>query len=223
MINIGKYIDHTLLKPEVSVEQMRQLCREAKEFDFAAVCVNPFWVRLCAKELQDTAVKVATVVGFPLGVNTLETKVFEAKEAVGNGASEIDMVLNVGAFKSNELELVKRDITGVVHAVGDRAIVKVILETGLLNLEEITSACRAAKESGAHFVKTSTGFGPGGATVEHIKLMRQTVGEEIGVKASGGIRDYETAKAMIEAGASRIGTSSGIAIATGGKAGTADY
>lgn len=217
-MKLSKYIDHTLLKPEVTKEQILQLCREAKEYDFAAVCVNPTWVKLCAEQLAGTDVKVATVVGFPLGAATPEVKAFETKQAVGQGATEIDMVLNIGALKSGEKDLVKRDIASVVQAAGNLAIVKVILETGVLTDQEIIEASKISVDAGAHYVKTSTGFGPGGATVHHVKLMRETVGPNIGVKASGGVRDLETAKAMIEAGASRIGASAGVSIVSGTEA-----
>lgn len=217
-MKLNKYIDHTILKPEVTEQQILQLCQEAKDYDFAAVCVNPSWVKLCAEQLTGTDVKVATVVGFPLGATTPEVKAFETKQAVEHGATEIDMVLNVGALKSGDKVLVKRDIASVVQAAGNQALVKVILETGLLNDQEIQEASRISVEAGAHYVKTSTGFGPGGATVAHIKLMRATVGPEIGVKASGGVRDLETAMAMIEAGASRIGASAGVSIVSGAKA-----
>lgn len=217
-MKLNKFIDHTLLKPEVTKQQIVELCQEAKEYDFAAVCVNPTWVNLCAELLSGTDVKVATVVGFPLGATTPEVKAFETKQAVEQGATEIDMVLNVGALKSGDKNLVMRDIAAVVQAAGNQAIVKVILETGILNDQEIVEASLISVEGGAHFVKTSTGFGPGGATVPHIKLMRETVGPNIGVKASGGVRDLETAKAMIEAGASRIGASAGVSIVSGTKA-----
>ncbi len=217
-MKLNKYIDHTILKPEVTEQQILQLCQEAKDYDFAAVCVNPTWVKLCAEQLTGTDVKVATVVGFPLGATTPEVKAFETKQAVEHGATEIDMVLNVGALKSRDKVLVKRDIVSVVQAAGNQALVKVILETGLLNDQEIQEASRISVEAGAHYVKTSTGFGPGGATVAHIKLMRATVGPEIGVKASGGVRDLETAMSMIEAGASRIGASAGVSIVSGTKA-----
>lgn len=217
-MKLNKYIDHTLLKPEVTKQQILQLCQEAKEYDFAAVCVNPVWVRLCAEQLAGTGVKVATVVGFPLGATTPEVKAFETRQAVEQGATEIDMVLNVGALKSGDKDLVKRDILSVVQAAGNQAIVKVILETGVLNDQEIMEASQISVEAGAHFVKTSTGFGPGGATIHHVKLMRETVGPNIGVKASGGVRDLQTAEAMIKAGASRIGASAGVSIVSGAKA-----
>lgn len=215
---LAKYIDHTLLKPEVSRDAILQLCAEAREHQFASVCVNPTWVSLCAEQLAGSDVLVCTVIGFPLGANTPETKAFETAEAIENGAQEIDMVVNIGAIKSGDWELVKTDIAAVVTTAHPDAIVKVILETGALTDEEKVKACEIAKEVGADFVKTSTGFGPGGATVADIALMRQTVGPEMGVKASGGVRDYEAVMAMINAGATRIGASAGIAIVTGAEA-----
>jgi deoxyribose-phosphate aldolase len=214
-MNLNQYIDHTLLKPEVTEDQVVTLCEEAKEYEFAAVCVNSVWVAKCAEELKGTAVKVATVVGFPLGASTSSTKSHEAKEAIYHGAAEIDMVMNIGALKSGDTDLVKKDIAEVVKATSDKAIVKVILETGVLSQDEIKLACELAVQAGAHYVKTSTGFGPGGAEVSNITLMRKIVGPDIGVKASGGIRDQETALAMIQAGATRIGASAGIAIVRG--------
>ncbi|MGZ0052872.1 deoxyribose-phosphate aldolase [Brevibacillus gelatini] len=216
-MQLNKYIDHTLLKPETTQEMIDKLCAEAKEHDFMSVCVNPFWVKRSAELLAGTDVKVCTVIGFPLGANTTAVKVAETRDAIANGATEIDMVLNIGALKSGDLETVKQDVAAVKQAAGD-VLVKVILETGLLTDQEKEIACKLCVEAGADYVKTSTGFGAGGATVEDIALMRKTVGPDIGVKASGGVRDGETALAMIEAGASRIGTSSGIAIVTGAKA-----
>jgi deoxyribose-phosphate aldolase len=216
-VKLNKYIDHTLLKPEVNAEMIDALCAEAKEHDFASVCVNPVWVKRAAELLQGTDVKVCTVIGFPLGATTPEVKAFETRNAIANGATEVDMVLNVGALKSGDLDLVKRDIAAVVEAAGS-ALVKVILETGLLTDEEKVTACKLCVEAGADYVKTSTGFGPGGATVADIALMRKTVGPDIGVKASGGVRDRAAALAMIEAGATRIGASAGIAIVSGEKA-----
>jgi deoxyribose-phosphate aldolase len=216
-VKLNKYIDHTLLKPEANAEMIDKLCAEAKEHDFASVCVNPVWVKRAAERLKGTDVKVCTVIGFPLGATTPEVKAFETRDAIANGATEVDMVLNVGALKSGDLDLVKRDIAAVVEAAGD-VLVKVILETGLLTDEEKVTACQLCVEAGADYVKTSTGFGPGGATVEDIALMRKTVGPDIGVKASGGVRDRAAALAMIEAGATRIGASAGIAIVSGEKA-----
>jgi len=210
--NLASKIDHTLLRPDATSEQIIKLCTEAREFEFASVCVNPYYVALAANQLKGCKVKVCTVVGFPLGASTSKAKAMEAAEAIENGAEEIDMVLNIGELKSRNLDTVRNDIESVVISVKERALVKVILETCLLSEEEKINACLAAKAAGAHFVKTSTGFSRGGATVEDIKLMRQVVGSDFGVKASGGIRDYETAIAMISAGANRIGTSSSVSI-----------
>jgi deoxyribose-phosphate aldolase len=213
---LAAMIDHTLLKPEATAEQIKKLCDEAKQYGFVSVCVNPYWVKEASKQLAGTPVKVCTVIGFPLGATTSETKVFETKDAINNGASEIDMVMNIGALKSGNLQTVQKDIEAVVQAA-QGAIVKVILEAWLLTEQEIAEASKLAKAAGAHFVKTSTGFGKGGATVEAVRLMRETVGPEMGVKASGGVRDFETAQKMIEAGANRIGASSSVAIVTGGQ------
>ncbi|MCQ2736417.1 MAG: deoxyribose-phosphate aldolase [bacterium] len=208
---MASYIDHTLLKPEATREQIVKLCAEAREHEFASVCVNPANVKTAFAELVGTPVKVCTVIGFPLGASSSFVKAVETRDAVASGADEIDMVINIGALKAKDYDLVLRDIKAVVEAAGGN-LVKVIIETCLLTDEEKVKACELSKEAGADFVKTSTGFSKGGATVEDIALMRKTVGTEMGVKASGGIRDYETAKAMIEAGASRIGASAGIAI-----------
>ncbi len=208
----ASYIDHTLLKPEATKEEIEQLVNEAKEYKFASVCVNPYWVSFCAEKLKETSVKVCTVIGFPLGATSTETKVFETKQAVQNGAEEVDMVINIGELKAKNDSAVKKDIEAVVNAAKGSAITKVIIETSLLSDEEKVRACQLAKEAGAHFVKTSTGFSNAGATVEDVRLMRETVGPEMGVKASGGIRDYEKMKAMIDAGANRIGASSGVKI-----------
>lgn len=214
---IARYIDHTLLKPESTQADIIQLCKEAKQYQFATVCVNPFWVKTAAEELKSSGVGVTTVIGFPLGATSTFTKVAETRDAIASGATEVDMVINIGALKSKDEMAVYQDIRQIVRAANGQALVKVIIETGFLTDEEKKRACMIAKEAGADFVKTSTGFGPGGATVEDIKLMRETVGPEIGVKASGGVRDFETAKAMIDAGATRIGASSGVAIAKGEK------
>lgn len=211
---LAKYIDHTLLKPESKESDIITLCEEAKKYQFVAVCVNPYYVKTASKALENTNVKVATVIGFPLGAMSNFTKVCETRDAIANGATEIDMVINIGALKSKKELDVYHDIKGVVRAASGQALVKVIIETGLLTDDEKRLACRLAKEAGADFVKTSTGFGPGGATVEDVRLMRGVVGDSLGVKASGGIRDEQTARAMIEAGANRIGTSSGVAIVT---------
>jgi deoxyribose-phosphate aldolase len=205
------YIDHTLLKPEATRSEVVRLCREAIENGFYSVCINPSYVQTAALELEGSDVRVCAVIGFPLGATTTAVKAFEASEAVKNGAAEIDMVIHIGALKSGEEKYVFDDISAVVGAA-EGTIVKVIIETGLLNNEEKILACRLAKEAGAHFVKTSTGFGPGGATIGDIQLMRETVGQQVGVKASGGVRTAEAARQMIEAGASRIGTSSGLVI-----------
>ena len=210
----SKYIDHTLLKPESTQEQIDHLLSEAVEYQFASVCVNPTWVAHCSKTLAGTGVKVCTVVGFPLGANTSSVKAFETKDAIANGADEIDMVINVGQLKSGQYEVVEADIRAVVEASQDK-LVKVIIETCLLTNDEKVKACQLAVSAGADFVKTSTGFSAAGATVEDIVLMRETVGPNIGVKAAGGARSYEDAEAFIEAGATRIGTSSGVAIVSG--------
>lgn len=212
---LAKFIDHTLLKPEATEAQIRQLCAEAKEHGFMSVCVNPYWVPLCAELLQGSAVKVCTVIGFPLGANRTEIKAVEAEDAIDRGAAEVDMVINVGALKSQQYDLVRNDIRAVVEAAAGKALVKVILETCLLTDEEKVKACQLAKEAGADFVKTSTGFSKGGATVEDVALMRKTVGPDMGVKASGGVRDYASTMAMVAAGATRIGASAGIAILSG--------
>ncbi|BCV24648.1 deoxyribose-phosphate aldolase [Gelria sp. Kuro-4] len=208
---LARMIDHTLLKPTATPAAIRALCQEAKEHGFGAVCVQPCYVKLAEEELKETAVKVATVIGFPLGVTTSLVKAAEAGEAVANGADELDMVLNIGAVKAGGWDRVENDIRAVVQAAGT-ALVKVILETCYLTDEEIVRACQAAVAAGAGFVKTSTGFGPAGAKPEHVRLMRQTVGPNIGVKAAGGIRTFRDAQAMIEAGATRLGASSGVQI-----------
>ena len=207
-MNYNKFIDHTILKPEASEAQVIALCEEAKEYDIASVCVNPTHVALCARLLANTDVKVCTVIGFPLGANTAEVKGFETRNAVENGATEIDMVINVGALKDKKYDIVFNDIKAVVDNAGGN-LVKVIFETCLLTPEEIVKACELSVSAGADYVKTSTGFGKYGATVEDVALMRKTVGPNIGVKASGGVRTREDMLKMIEAGASRIGTSAG--------------
>jgi len=214
-MNIAKYIDHTLLKPESTKDQITKICEEAKQYNFASVCINPTWVSYASELLKGTDVKVCTVIGFPLGATTSEVKAFETAQAIQNGATEVDMVINIGALKSGDFELVKKDIQAVVSAAKDKALVKVIIETSLLTDEEKVKACQLSVEAGADFVKTSTGFSTGGATVSDIKLMRETVGPNIGVKASGGVRSAEDAKAMIDAGATRIGASSGVLIVQG--------
>lgn len=211
--SIASMIDHTLLKPDATAEQVRKLCQEAREYKFASVCVNSSYVPLVTEMLRGSGVKTCSVVGFPLGAMTTRAKVEETKEAIENGATEIDMVINVGAAKSGDWDFVKRDIEALVNAVKGKALLKVIIETCLLTDEEKVKACTLSKMAGADFVKTSTGFSTGGATVEDIKLMRQVVGPALGVKASGAVKDYKTAIAMVNAGATRIGTSSGISIA----------
>ena len=213
-MKLNKYIDHTLLKQDATVEQIDSLLSEAREYDFASVCVNPFWVSYAHSGLQDTDVKVCTVVGFPLGATTSAVKAFETKEAIQNGADEIDMVINVGALKSGNTDLVESDIRAVVEASGEK-LVKVIIEACLLTNDEKVLACQLAQKAGADFVKTSTGFSTGGATLPDVQLMRQTVGPDMGVKAAGGARSYADAVAFVEAGATRIGTSAGVAILKG--------
>lgn len=214
---INEYIDHTLLKPDATKEGIDKLLAEAKEYDFASVCVNPYWVAYCAQVLKDSDVKVCTVIGFPLGANTTATKVFEAKEAIANGADEIDMVINIGELKAGNDAAVEADIHALAEASGNK-LLKVIIETCLLTDQEKVRACQLAVKAGADYVKTSTGFSTGGATIPDVILMRQTVGDQVGVKASGGARTYQDAKAFVEAGASRIGASAGVAIVEGEKA-----
>jgi len=210
MLN-SKLFDHTILKADATREQVKKICDEAKAYDFASVCVNSYYTAYVAEQLKDTNVKVCTVVGFPLGQMSTKAKCAETEIAVSDGAQEIDMVLNVGAMKEGSFQTVQDDISAVKKACGS-ALLKVILETCLLTNEEIEKACLLAKESGADFVKTSTGFSTGGAKVEDVALMRKTVGPNLGVKASGGIRDKSTAEAMVEAGASRLGTSATVSI-----------
>ena len=214
--DIAGYIDHTLLKPDASQAEVAQLCHEARQYHFAAVCVNPTNVLLCSQLLQGSGVEVCTVVGFPLGATPPEVKAYEAQQAISNGATEVDMVINVGALKSKEYELVQRDIATVSRTSHNGgAICKVIIEAALLTDEEKVKACELAQAAGADYVKTSTGFGPGGATLHDVALMRQVVGPEMGVKAAGGIRTYEDAEAMVKAGATRIGASASIKIVQG--------
>ena len=213
-MKLNKYIDHTLLKPEATKTQIENLCKEAIKYDFASVCVNPTHVAYCAKLLKNSDVKVCTVIGFPLGSNTTETKVFETKNAIENGADEIDMVINIGALKDKNYNFVKEDIESVVKAANSK-LVKVILETCLLTEEEVKVACKLSQEAKADYVKTSTGFSKSGASVEMVKIMYDTVHDTMKVKASGGVRTYDDAIKMIEAGASRIGTSNGVGIVTG--------
>jgi deoxyribose-phosphate aldolase len=211
-MNIAKYIDHTLLKPDATPADIEKLCQEAEEFGFAAVCVNPSHVLFCRRFLKDTGVKVCTVIGFPLGATSTESKMSETTRAINDGAEEIDMVIPIGHLKAGDFDYVRNDIAAVVMAANSRATVKVIIETSLLTDEEKVSVCRLAVEAKADYVKTSTGFGGGGATVKDVRLMKETVGDKAKVKASGGIKTKEDAEAMIEAGAERLGTSSGIDI-----------
>lgn len=214
--SVAKLIDHTLLKPDATPDQIAQLCYEARKYGFASVCVNSSYVRLCADLLKGTEVKVTSVIGFPLGASAPDVKVFETETALRDGANEIDMVINIGALKGRDFTLVARDIASVVHVAHSAgALVKVIIETSLLTEEEKVTACLLAKEAGADFVKTSTGFSGGGATVADVALMRRVVGPEMGVKASGGVKDYKDAKSLMEAGATRIGASAGVKIVAG--------
>ncbi len=214
-MNIARYLDDTLLKADATPEQIIKICREAKEYKCASVCVNSGYVPLVSRELSGSGVKTCCVIGFPLGACTTETKVQETIDSIKKGADEVDMVINVGMTKAGNWKYVKQDIEEVVIAARGKALVKVIIEACLLTDEEKVKVCAIAKMAGADFVKTSTGFSTGGATVEDVRLMRQTVGPDMGVKASGGVRDYKTAMAMIEAGANRIGTSSAAAIVKG--------
>lgn len=215
MNDMAKYIDHTILNADATEKDIQRICIEAKEYNFKTVCINPGWVDYAAHLLKGTDVGITTVIGFPLGANTSEIKAAEAKQAVEKGVSDVDMVINIGALKNEDYTTVLNDIKAVVDAVDGKAIVKVIIETSLLNKTEKIRVCELAKQAGADFVKTSTGFSTGGATLDDVKLMRATVGPKMGVKASGGVRSYEDAVAMIEAGATRIGASSGIAIVQG--------
>jgi deoxyribose-phosphate aldolase len=222
-LDLASYIDHTLLKPDATAAEIDQLCHEAEQYSFASVCINPTWVRRAAESLRGSPVAVCSVIGFPLGATTSEVKAMEARRALRDGAREIDMVLNIGALKSGDFDLVRKDIEKVVdaaHEVG--AVCKVILETALLTDEEKVIASSLAKEARADFVKTSTGFGPGGATVYDVALMRETVGPKMGVKASGGVRTASEAEDMIAAGATRIGASAGIIIVGGKDGGSGD-
>lgn len=214
-MELNRMIDHTILKPEATEAAVQKIIDEAKEYNFFSVCINPCWVAFVSEQLADTDVAVCTVIGFPLGANTPEVKAYEAADAIKNGANEVDMVINIGALKSQQYDYVRQDIQRVVDAAKGKALVKVIIETALLTDEEKVKACELAKEAGADFVKTSTGFSTGGAKVADIRLMRETVGPDMGVKASGGVHDAEEALAMIEAGATRIGASTGVAIVSG--------
>lgn len=209
-MNLAKYIDHTLLKPQAAREDIEKLCREARQYGFFSVCVNPYWVPFCKDQLKGSDVKVCTVIGFPLGANTTETKVFEAKDALKNGADELDMVINLGAVKSADWDTVLQDIKAV-RAAGENFTLKVIIETSVLTQEEKVKACELCAQAGADFVKTSTGF-TGGATAEDVRLMRAHVPANMQVKASGGVRTREDFDAMVAAGATRIGASAGVKI-----------
>ena len=215
--DLARMIDHTILKPEATEKEVETLCKEALEYNFASVCINPSMVEKAAEILKGSDVKVCTVIGFPLGATTTEVKAFETEDVIKKGATEVDMVINVGKLKEGNLEYVKKDIEAVVNAAKGKALTKVIIETCLLSDEEKVTACKLSKEAGADFVKTSTGFSTGGATASDIKLMRETGGKELGVKASGGVRSLEDAMAMIENGATRIGASASIAICEGTK------
>ena len=215
-MELQKKIDHTLLKPDATREEIEALCEEAIKYDFATVCINPYWICYCERLLKNSDVGITTVVGFPLWAMTTKAKVFETEEAILHGADEIDMVLNIGALKSYDYEGVRKDIEGVVQAATPHTV-KVILETCLLTDGEIRKACEIAESAGAKFVKTSTGFSTGGATLEAVTLMKNSVSDQVKVKASGGIRDYDTAMAMIKAGADRLGVSAGVAIMEGEK------
>ncbi|WP_212692941.1 deoxyribose-phosphate aldolase [Vallitalea guaymasensis] len=210
-MNLSKYIDHTILKPNASEEDVKRICDEAEKYNFASVCINPSYVKYVAESLKETDVMTCTVIGFPLGATPKEVKAFETVNAIENGADEVDMVINIGYLKSKKYKEVEEDIEAVVNAAKGKAHVKVIIETCLLTDDEKIKACELSVKAGADFVKTSTGFSTGGATLEDVRLMKETVGDKAKVKASGGVRDYETAVAMIEAGADRIGTSSGVA------------
>ncbi|WP_338750210.1 deoxyribose-phosphate aldolase [Bacillus sp. FJAT-52991] len=212
---VAKMIDHTLLKADATKEEVGKICEEAKAYEFASVCINPVWVPYASEQLKGTPVKVCTVIGFPLGAMTSDVKAFETKNAIENGAEEVDMVINIGALKAGDYEAVLKDIQAVTSAAKGKALTKVIIETCLLTDEEKKKACELAVEAGADYVKTSTGFSTGGATVEDIALMRKTVGPDIGVKASGGVRSREDAENMIKVGATRIGASSGVKIVQG--------
>lgn len=220
--NIAKMIDHTALKPDTTKEQIIKLCEEAKEYGFYSVCINPAWVEEASRKLEGSDVDVCTVIGFPLGASTSYVKALETEDAIRNGATEVDMVINIAKLKDGDLNYVENDIKAVVEAAKGKALVKVIIETCLLTDTEKETACKLAVKAGADYVKTSTGFSTSGATVEDIQLMRKTVGPNVGVKASGGVRSRESALALIEAGATRLGASAGVAIVSGEKS-NADY
>ncbi|AFS78267.1 deoxyribose-phosphate aldolase DeoC [Gottschalkia acidurici 9a] len=212
MNNIAQFIDHTILKPDATKAMVKKVCDEAKKYNFASVCVNPYYIKYVSDELKESNVKVTSVIGFPLGSTSKDAKAFEAKKVLEDGANEIDMVINIGAIKDRCLDIVREDIQAIVDIVKDKAILKVIIETCLLTEDEKKIACEISKDCGVDFVKTSTGFSIGGATEEDVKLMKEIVGSNIGVKASGGIRTIEDAEKMIRAGATRIGASSSVSI-----------
>ncbi|CAH2214040.1 deoxyribose-phosphate aldolase [Tepidibacter aestuarii] len=222
-MELAKYIDHTVLKAQTTEGDVKKVCEEAKEYGFFSVCINPSYIEFAKEQLKESDVKVCTVIGFPLGSNTSEVKAFETIDAIKKGADEVDMVINIGALKDKKYDYVQNDIKAVVDAADGKALVKVIIETCYLTDEEKKIACELAKKAGTDYVKTSTGFGTGGSTPQDIKLMRETVGENIGVKASGGVRSTEDAKAVIDAGASRIGASASISIVTGNKDSNSGY
>lgn len=222
-MNLAKYIDHTVLKPDTTKDAVLKVCREARDNGFFSVCVNPYYVPLVKSELNGSDVKVCSVIGFPLGASTSVIKALEAKKAIEDGADEIDMVINVAALKDGEPDIVESDIRAVAEACSGKALLKVIIETCLLTDAEKVTACQLSVKAGADYVKTSTGFSTGGATVADIALMRRTVGPDIGVKASGGVRDRETALALVEAGASRIGASASVAIVKGDASASGGY
>ena len=215
MLQLAKYIDHTLLKPDVLEKDIIKLCKEALDYNFASVCINPCNVVIAYDLLKKSKIKVCTVIGFPLGANITAVKIYETETSIKNGAQEIDMVINIGKFKEKNYDFVEKEISEIVRVSKGRALVKVIIETCLLTETEIIKACEIVKASGADFIKTSTGFSTAGAKVSDIALMKSVLGESIGIKASGGIRDYETAIAMINAGATRIGASASIKICEG--------
>lgn len=214
-MDLKKYIDHTILKPDATEDEVKKICMEAIKYNFASVCVNSYYATFVNKKLKGTGIKTCVVVGFPLGASTKEVKAFETNQAIENGAEEVDMVINIGALKDKNYQVVKEDIHAVINAAKGRAIIKVIIETCLLTTGEKEAICEIAKGAKVDFVKTSTGFSKGGATESDVSLMKNIVGKNIGVKASGGVKDYKTAMMMIEAGANRIGTSNGISIVDG--------
>jgi deoxyribose-phosphate aldolase len=218
--DVASIIDHTLLKADATRDDVERLCGEAREYGFATVCVNPAWVATASRAVRDSGVGVCAVVGFPLGATPADVKQYETRRAISDGATEIDMMINVGALKSDGTSVVEAEVAGVVGVCRDSGVlIKVIIEAALLTEEEKAAACRLAKDAGADYVKTSTGFGPGGATVADVALMRRVAGPDIGVKAAGGVRDYEAVKALVVAGATRIGTSAGVKILAEAQAG----